>query len=197
MSLFHPLLKNGRKTSARYSSPSKLTLGISLLILGVILLFAKDRAPDLNSTFENEPVSIRGLSEVEVEDRKLPKKIIIPSLSVNLPVKKANVVDGYWEVFEDSAAWGMGSGIPGENGNQVIFAHARENLFLALQSIKLGEEIYILNDDAWFSYKVTEIKEVFPSQIEVIEKTEDQTLTLYTCSGYKDSKRLIVVAKRV
>ena len=49
----------------------------------------------------------------------------------------------------------------------------------------------------WFNYTVSEIKEVIPSQIEVIAPTPDETLTLYTCSGFGDSMRLIVIAKRV
>lgn len=90
---------------------------------------------------------------------------------------------------------GDGSGIPGKEGNQVVFAHAREGLFLPLRSIESGEAIYVFTASKWYRYIVKEIKEVLPTQIEVIAPTEDETLTLYTCSGFSDSKRLIVVAK--
>ncbi len=197
MNFSQALPKKGRKTVSSGSSPSKLALGLSLIILGSFLFLANgQRDVKLSSSFENEPVKIQGLSENEIDESKIPKKIVIPDLSIDLNVKKANIVNGFWEVFEDSAAWGKGSGIPGEIGNQVIFAHARKGLFLPLQSIKVGTDIYILTDSGWFQYEVNDIKEVYPSQTEVIEVTADETLTLYTCSGYADSKRLIVIAKR-
>lgn len=154
-----------------------------------------NRSQNKTYTFANEPVEIKGLSEKEAVG-ELPKRIIIPDLSINLEVRKAEIISGFWEVFSDGAAWGSGSGLPGEAGNQVIFAHAREGLFLPLKNIKTDMAIYVLTDDNWYGYKVKEIKEVYPDQIEVISPTEDETLTLYTCSGFKDSKRLIVVAKR-
>jgi len=102
---------------------------------------------------------------------------------VNLPVKEAKIVSGFWEVFPDSAGFGLGSAYPDETGNTVIFAHARQGLFLPLKDIKTGENILVLTADAWYSYTVAEIKEVLPSQTEVIGPTDNSILTLYTCSG--------------
>ena len=42
-----------------------------------------------------------------------------------------------------------------------------------------------------------EIKLAYPNEVEVIAPTEDETLTLYTCSGFNDEKRLVVVGKRI
>lgn len=179
---------------------SKLGLGIALILLGFILVFGQTPSPgqqnQQSSTFASEPVEIKGFSQEEHSKESLPSRIIIPDLSIDLEVKEAKIVDGYWEVFENSAGWGEGSGLPGKNGNQVVFAHAREGLFLPLQNIKTGMSIYILTDGSWYQYQVAEIKEVFPNKVEVIAPTDDETLTLYTCSGFKDTKRLIVVAKR-
>jgi len=126
----------------------------------------------------------------------LPKRVIIPSLSLDLPVKPAKLVDGTWELSEDSASFGLGSATPGSSGNTVIFAHAKAKLFRPLRGIKECAEVYILTSQKWYSYKVTKIKTVLPSQIEVIEPTDNDTLTLFTCSGFADAKRLIVVAER-
>lgn len=127
----------------------------------------------------------------------LPTRIIIPSVSIDTSVKKALIISGFWQVFPDSAAWGEQSGIPGQIGNQVIFAHKRSELFLPLKDIAVGAKIYVLTDDKSYSYEVKEIKEVKPNQIEVVAPTTDETLTLYTCSGFGDIERLIVIAKRV
>lgn len=152
-------------------------------------------------SFSQEPVNVdKSLLDWQKNKQKVknpPIRIIVPELKINLPIKEARVVKGYWEVFADSAGFGLGSAYPGESGNQVIFAHARRGLFLPLKEAKGGENIYLLTSDKWFSYKISEIKEVSPSQTEVIVPTTEITLTLYTCSGFADSKRLIIIAKRV
>lgn len=183
----------------KISKSSKIATGLAFILLGITLILtnlgqiSKRRQPD----FVKENVVIEGLSSTKENDKNIPDRIILPNLSIDLPVKKAKVIAGYWEVFTDTAGWGEGSGVPGQPGNQVIFAHAREGLFLPLRKIKNGMKIYVFNQDKYFSYEVKEIKEVLPNQIETIAPTIDETLTLYTCSGFEDSKRLIVTAKRV
>ena len=158
-----------------------------ILVIGFILGFVFTRP--------NVPVS--GYDTETVVSESLPTRIIIPSVSIDLPVKKALIIAGYWQVFTDSAAWGDQSGIPGRAGNQVIFAHSRSGLFLPLKDVQLGAKIYVLTDDKSYVYEVKEMKDVKPNQIEVVAPTTDETLTLYTCSGFGDIERLIVVAKRI
>jgi len=177
----------------------KLLLGLALVFLGFLLVFARPEKvvkEIADYTFAQEPVKVEGFSTQTVPQEESPSRIIIPSLAIDLAVKSAKIVNGYWEVFPDSAAWGEGSGLPGQSGNQVIFAHAREGLFLPLRQVSLGMKVYVFTKGSWYQYEVKEIKEVTPSQIEVIAPTEDETLTLYTCTGFSDSKRLIVIAKR-
>lgn len=123
-----------------------------------------------------------------------PLRIVVPNHKLDLPIVEAKVIDGFWEISETTASHGIGSANPGENGNIVIFAHARDNLFGQIKDIKDGEEIYILTKDRWFKYEVIETKFVDPNQVEVIAPTPKETLTLFTCSGFLDSKRLIVKA---
>ena len=58
-------------------------------------------------------------------------------------------------------------------------------------------KVYTFTDSDWYTYEVTEIKEVLPNETEVIAETEDERITLYTCSGFNDSKRIIVIGKRI
>ncbi|KKR31705.1 MAG: Sortase family protein [Candidatus Gottesmanbacteria bacterium GW2011_GWC2_39_8] len=150
------------------------------------------------SSFAHERVKVdKALTLVKEGARDLPVRILIPDLDIDLTVKEAKVVDGFWEVFPTGAAWGSGSGIPGEAGNQVIFAHAREGMFLPLKQAKVNQSIYIFTKDKWYSYKIREITEVLPDNLAVISPTDDETLTLYTCTGSGDARRFIVKAKRV
>lgn len=136
------------------------------------------------------------LEAKEVEG-SLPIRVIIPRLGINLAVTPAKVVDGVWEIPEKTAAFGLGSAPPAVTGNSVIFAHARKGLFYPLRDIKENDEVYVLTNNQWFAYRVRKIEEVLPNQVEVIAPTPDRTLTLYTCSSFADSKRLVVVAKPV
>lgn len=125
-----------------------------------------------------------------------PNRILIPSLKIDLEVKPSRVINGLWEIHENTANFGIGSALPESLGNTVIFAHARWNLFAPLRKVRKNDLVSIKTvNDKWFIYIVVEKKEVKADQIEVISQTPDKTLTLYTCSGFADSKRLIVVAK--
>lgn len=184
-----------------------LVVGIVFLAVGYFLpssfdLSAKKEAATtegLTTSFSKEPVTVdkKLLASTKRLKERLPVRILIPSLNIDLAVKEARVINGYWEVFSGVAGFGEGSALPGDIGNQVIFAHAKKNMFLDLPKIGDGATIYVLSPSGWYNYRVVAKKEVSPSQTEVIAPTTDETLTIYTCSGFADSKRLIVIAKRV
>lgn len=174
----------------------KIFAGIILIALGVV--FIKPHllpVPTSANSFSSEPVQVTGLTERSVTEDKIPVRVLIPSVSIDLPVKTAHVKNGYWEVFKDNAGWGEGSGIPGEKGNVVIFAHAKKEMFAPLRDIKKDAEVLVFTKEKWFSYKVESIRQVYPNNTAVIAQTDDETITLYTCSGFGDAKRLIVSAK--
>lgn len=184
-----------------------LTCAIVLISIGLFLpeVLKQPGKPvatggDIRSTsFISEPVSVDkkllGVRKNKKEQTS-PQRIIIPTIGLDLAVKEAKVIKGYWEVFPDVAGFGEGSAYPGEIGNQVIFAHARKGLFIDLPKIGKGDKFYIITKTNWYQYSVIEKKEVSPSQTEVIAPTDDETVTLYTCSGFGDQKRLIIIAKR-
>lgn len=197
------LLKDEKKRIRLYF----LISGVLLVVVG----FLTSKSP---VKISNQPVTVATVGSFSQEPVKIdknllggkdkketiknpPVRIIIPALGIDLPVKEAKVINGFWEVFVDSAAFGLGSAYPDEVGNEVIFAHAREGLFLPLRKAKIGQSVMVLSKDKWYSYKIKEIKEVLPNQTEVIAPTKDTILTLYTCSGFSDNKRFIVTAEKI
>lgn len=160
-------------------------------------LYLRGQHESLNILSNQEPIKIsRQLLSVNEIVGDYPSRIIIPKLRIDLPVTPARAIGGIWQIHPSVANFGIGSALPGEVGNSVIFAHARENLFLPIRKIRKDDLVSIQTRQGhWFTYKVIEKKEIGPSQIEVIGKTIDKTLTLFTCSGFADSKRLVVVAK--
>lgn len=121
-----------------------------------------------------------------------PTRITIPSLSLSLPVAPANIADNRWTLYEDKVSWLVTSKTPG-GGNVILFAHNREELFGDLKNLRLGERITVESAGQKYSYLVKEKRKVTPSDVEAV-LSEENRLTLYTCEGSFDQKRLIVIA---
>src|SRR5204863_4213699 len=126
--------------------------------LGILLIFlGKPTIEQLSlaKSFSEEPVQIENLNENQ--SGEIPTKIIIENLKIDIPIKEAKIVKGYWEVFPNVAGWGEGSGRPGQTGNQVVFAHAREKLFLPLKKAKAGDIVKIETSSNSYFYEIKEI----------------------------------------
>lgn len=124
-----------------------------------------------------------------------PSKIIIDSAKIDIPITQSEIVNGVWEISDSGASFLKGSSAPGFGGNIVIYGHNRRAIFGRLKSVKKDDEVRVLNENGeMFKYKVTEILTVNPDQIEVVSPTNQEVLTIYTCTGFLDSKRLVVKA---
>lgn len=209
--LFLLKTKKIRKTYSKDpNSKQKLVVGVFMFLVGLVLLnnflsIQKNKtntstgqsiqfSDNSSGNLSKEPIKISKdlLNEKNVSEP--PVRIIVPKRDISVSVNEAEIVNGYWKVFDKVASHGMGSAYPGHSGNTVIFAHAREGLFYNLKNVSIGDEVLVFTKNRWYSYNVSEIKSVYPSQTEVIAQTKDQRLTLYTCDGFADEKRLIVVA---
>jgi sortase A len=173
-------------------SKNKL-IGIAFLLLAFFILFFPQLMP--KKIIENKnPIVINSALYVSRDITNNPIRILIPKVNIDLKIVDAKIINGYWELSETSASYGLGSGHPGVKGNTVIFAHAREGLFYNLKDVKIGDIIYVFTKDKWYRYKVGTVTAVYPNQTEVLQNTKKEVLTLYTCTGFYDEKRLIVTA---
>jgi len=176
-----------------FNSVINKIIGLVLLILGFVLLTG------YNPFFKadtNNPIKINQNLIAQSKNQEVPVRVVIPNIKIDDSVVVAKIINGYWELSENTASYGQGSGIPGQKGNIVVFAHAREGLFYNLKDVKKGDLVYIFTKDKWYKYSVDQITPVFPNQVETIYPTKNETLTLYTCTGFFDEKRLIVRAKK-
>lgn len=127
-----------------------------------------------------------------------PVSIEIIPLSVKLPVVPARVEGNNWEISETGASFLTSSAPLKNNGNTVIYAHNKSSLFGPLTEIKVGHPITLKSRDGKiYSYSVYKIDTVTPDKIEVIKSQGREELTLYTCTGFADTKRLVVKAKPI
>ncbi len=123
----------------------------------------------------------------------IPTQISVPSVNISLNISPGIISGNDWTLYDDKASWLSTSATLGK-GNVIIYGHNLEPLLGNLKNIEVGDEIKILSNDKEFEFIVTEKKAVSPDQTNAVLSDENQ-ITLYTCDGAFDRKRLIVIAK--
>jgi sortase A len=94
----------------------------------------------------------------------------------------------------------INTGNPIKGGNMVITAHrflytGNNNTFYNLPNIKINEVITLYWEGIKYDYKVYEIFEVTPEEVEIEDNTDNHILTLYTCTPlWTSAKRFVVRA---
>lgn len=132
----------------------------------------------------------------EPPEVSLPTQILIPKVKINLPVSPAKAEGENWEISEKGASYLLGSGIPGQKGNVVIFGHNKNSLLGPARWLIPGDEIKLINQkNEEFNYEIVEKKTVSAKQVDILAPSGDARLTLYTCSGFLDKERLVLVAE--
>jgi sortase A len=100
-----------------------------------------------------------------------------------------------WEQLKKGVGQHIGSANPGEEGNLVLSAHNDifGELFRYLDQLETGDEIKIMTASKQFTYIVTGLKIVEPTDVSVMNPTERPTITLISCYPYLiDSQRIVI-----
>ncbi len=171
----------------------KFTSTFGLIALGAFLIaFASLRY------FVNTP-SQRPLQTVNVSleaEKGKPSRLYIPKISKTLDVLDGQIIDNRWSIADRGVSYLTSSAMPGTRGNSVLYGHNTRDILGSLPAVGNGDAIYVVMDNAdIYKYEVSETKEVKPNQVEILNQTEDSTLTIYTCSGFLDTARFVVVSK--
>src|SRR3990172_5342951 len=166
--------------------------GIIFMSLGLSATYPKHILSFKNYTETIEKTDI----QAQKDTLSRPAKIIIEDAGINLPVEEAQIRNGVWEVSDINASYLASSAKPGGNGNIVIYGHNKKDIFSNLiTSVKLGNEIEIYNEDGKkYKYRVKSVVTVSPDNLELVLPTDYEVLTIYTCTGFLDSERLIITA---
>lgn len=128
------------------------------------------------------------------EKKAIPASIAIPTLDLDLPVAPGIVKNNQWTLYDDKISWLATSEPPGSGKNVILYGHNRPLLFGKLTGLQIGEEITVIdNNGVAFTYTVAQRRKVLPEDVNVIISPKNQ-LTLYTCEGSFDEKRLVVIA---
>ena len=120
-------------------------------------------------------------------------QIQISSISVDAPVVQG---DG-WEQLKKGVAQHPGSADPGQIGNMVLSAHndVFGEIFRYLDQLERGDQIIIYTPQHSFTYIITNVQIVKPTDVEVMASTPNPTVTLISCYPYMvDNQRIVVQA---
>ena len=118
-------------------------------------------------------------------------------VGVDIEIKDATINNGVWAIHPNSANYLISSAGIGDIGNTIIYGHNNNQILGPIRWIEVGAEIEIIgSDNKNYYYKVVKTDTVSPENLEYIKPKDTETLTVYTCVGFLDSQRFIVVAER-
>lgn len=186
-------VKQSKNAGSRQQMTSQRFSGL-LVIIGALILIGSSI---VYKAYGQLPVS----SEIPTADQStfnpafVPEQITISSI-IDVPIVVGNYVDEKWTDSQTEAVYYAGSATPLAGGNTIIYAHNTANLFGKLKQVAAGDVIALrLSDGTIRQYQVKSTDVVDPSQTEPLQPSQTEKLTLYTCSGFLDSLRLVVVAE--
>ncbi len=162
-------------------------LGVFLLLINAVHSVFRERALaiDQQTVAAYQPLTQR---------RPLPVKIY-SQWFLDAPITKAVYTGEKWTIPQSSAAYLQQSSRPGEGGNIIIYGHNTRAILGNIRAFKGGERITLTTDDGIeHVYVIESLSEVEPNNTELVQPTNSEVLTLYTCSGLLDRKRFIVRA---
>lgn len=216
-----------KKTALKIVALISALVGLYLLISTIYPIasyeaMSRSKFPKLLSPIpqDDEAVTLKDFDYTKASnwfltDKDSPEfntsKVSYYTLSIpKLGIKDATVAIG-GEDLSDHLIQYPGTALPGQIGNSVIFGHSilpsfynpksYLAIFSTLPTLKRGDEMEIFYDSVRFIYRVEDMFEVLPTDIQVLEQdSADSYLTLVTCTPPGDPrkpKRLIVRARIV
>lgn len=139
----------------------------------------------------------------ETEQQISENRLYIPKIDVNVPYASGGV-----EALENGAWWRHPqNGDPVKGGNFILSAHRfimgltpqqtqRKSPFYNINKLTVNDEFIVDYEGKRYTYVIKEIFAVKPDAIEIEAPTEDDRLTLYSCTlGGANDGREVFIAK--
>ena len=129
-------------------------------------------------------------------------RLIIPRMDLNTEIIEGR--ESTWKANLSKGAWRLPfSSNPIKGNNTVIAGHRftyteSRSIFYFLDKMRIGDEIGLQWGEKLYTYKVVSIRTVPSTEISVQQPTQDDRLTLYTCTPiFNPINRLVIVAKPI
>lgn len=194
----------------------KSWIGMLMMIIGAVIVISaltmryeankmqKTMMEDFRETIQIDDKKLGVNEGVEITNRKLieVKKgsigiISIPKIDLNVALSEG--IDA--SVLKYAVGHFTGTPMPGDKGNFCVAGHRSytyNQYFNRLDELEKGDKITVTTMTGEFQYEVYESKVVEPEEISVLDNTEDEEITLVTCTPIRvATHRLIIKGKMV
>lgn len=181
----------------------------------------RKKIPRLNLRIENKPVFALGLLLLSlfvayrihlllrlsfagspsptalVQSAALPTRIQIPQIKLDLAIYPTTINNNLWQIDDRGISYLFNSARPGQSGPIIMYGHNTNDRFGPLRWLKPGNQVVVTDAQAVsHTYEIVEILTVSPKTLAVLSAPEE-TLILYTCTGFLDRERLVVKARPI
>lgn len=164
-------------------------LAVGTFLWGTMLIYS--RYLKNNLAFNTESITTKQVNFIAK-----PTRLEIKRLGINLPVESQEIKSSIWPETDRGVTFVKGTAIPGSIGNSIFYGHNWASLLGRLPGAKIGDEVVITMDNGTIkTFVITKTKIVSPNDTEVLDDTSFSRLTLYTCTGFLDSKRFVAFAQ--
>lgn len=136
-----------------------------------------------------------GTVQADTVKQTLPIQLVIPDLRIDLPIIPARLENQTWQLTNQGVSL-LQSPLTNSTG-LIIYGHNWKSLLGNLHEVKLGQTVSLqYSDGNIHNYRVETIMTVSPTRLDVLDFAEQDTVLIYTCTGFLDSQRLVVIARR-
>ena len=172
-----------------------MVLSVVLVLISGVLLWAKKSSNNLS--FFNYTAQATSSYDRKSE-LGIPSRLRISSVGIDLDIFPATIHGNTWESTFNGVSHLSTTPFPGEAGNSVLYGHNWESLLGPLTEVNVYDTIEVMYDQGEVKkFKVVDVRTVSSNEISILDQTEDIRLTVYTCSGFLDTKRFVVTALAV
>lgn len=193
-------------------------IGVVLMVVGLSIIggalsmryYADKRQNVMVNEFEKNLQKFNKMGDISSTEKlnnlgvKLPSQDINGAMGIML-IPKINLKVAIGEgVDMETLKYAVGhfpyTAKPGEKGNFCVAGHRSygyNEYFNRLDEIKIGDEVILRTIKNEYKYKVYEIRIVEPSEVSVLDKTKDATLTLVTCTPIRVATHRLIIKGRL
>lgn len=199
----HYTLQDGSKR--RKKNGPILIVGLLLMVGGLHMLY--NALSPMLPNFGGDPmatvVKLKS-SSAKVQENRL----YMPQINVDIPVVEVQQGEPESKALDRGAIHRQPqNGNPKDGGNFVLAAHRftlgltpsetrAKSPFYHIDEMKVGDDIYVDYDGVRYKYKLSEMREVAPSDVGIEARSNEPQLTIYSCTlaGSNDG-RIVLFAK--
>lgn len=182
-------------SSSLFSLRTRILLFTGLILLLIPLAFYVNQTIQLMYVVPEVPTKTQS-QEARVYPK--PVEIFIPAVHLSQLIHETTIQNNSWQISRFGISHLAVSASPGENGPIILYGHNTKNTFGPIRWLNKGDEIILKTDDAALhAYRIVETVKTDPKELSVFFKREDEALYLFTCDGFADLKRYIVIAEPI